>query len=259
MDIKTTEKQIYMGKEVKKRNRSVAGIALILTVGGIFTALGIAMAAITVSGLLKYGIKEIGAGIIMPLIFITALSGLGGTALFIGGKQIYLWIKEHKTDKHGRSSTARIIDHKSAHFSENVNTNIRYALTLMYNDCGKDKTFTTDYIFDINEFRYLKTLDCVKIKTDGNFVTVCEPFTEDIYKLDSKYGIERMFFRQKPVAILLKLWMAFFILALVFLVVSLIIGNNICLKVAVPLIFAVHFPFATALAVYLIKWLNRKK
>ena len=119
---------------------------LILTVGGIFTALGIAMAAITVSGLLKYGIKEIGAGIIMPLIFITALSGLDGTALFIGGKQIYLWIKEHKTDKYGRSSTARIIDHKSAHFSKNVNTNIRYALTLLYNDCGKDKTFTTDYI-----------------------------------------------------------------------------------------------------------------
>ena len=82
-----------MSKEVKKRNRSVAGIVLILTVGGIFTALGIAMAAITVSGLLKYGIKEIGAGIIMPLIFITALSGLDGTALFIGGKQIYLWIK----------------------------------------------------------------------------------------------------------------------------------------------------------------------
>lgn len=135
-----------MSKEVKKRNRSVAGIVLILTVGGIFTALGIAMAAITVSGLLKYGIKEIGAGIIMPLIFITALSGLGGTALFIGGKQIYLWIKEHKTDKYGRSSTARIIDHKSAHFSKNVNTNIRYALTLLYNDCGKDKTFTTDYI-----------------------------------------------------------------------------------------------------------------
>ena len=77
--------------------------------------------------------------------------------------------------------------------------------------------------------------------------------------LDSRYGIERAFFKQKPVKILSRLWLICFIAAFVFLIVSIVIENSICAKIAVPIIFIIHIPFAIAFAVYLIKWFRRKK
>ncbi|MDE5547785.1 MAG: hypothetical protein K2J30_02170, partial [Clostridia bacterium] len=79
-----------MGKEIKKRNYSVGPIALMLTVGSIFTAIGIALIVITISGMIEHGIGMIGAGIIGPIVFILAFMGFGITALVMSGKQIYL-------------------------------------------------------------------------------------------------------------------------------------------------------------------------
>ncbi|MDE6303038.1 MAG: hypothetical protein K2M36_05575, partial [Clostridia bacterium] len=192
--------------EVKRRNYSIGNIVLFLTIGGVFTALGISLLAITFDGVIKYGIAVIGAGIIMPIILILALLGFGITALVMGGKQIYLWIRGSITLKRGKDATAKIVGHKSASFGKNANTRKRYALVLSYNNGEENKTFTTDYLFDINEFRYLSRLECIKVKIDGNFISVCEPFPKDIYKVDSTYGIELAFYKQKPVAILLRLW-----------------------------------------------------
>ena len=217
------------------------------------------MLVITFDGVIKYGIAVIGAGIIMPIVLILALLGFGITALVMGGKQIYLWIRGNITLKRGIDATAKIVGHKSASFGKRTNTRRRYALVLSYNNGEEDKTFTTDYLFDINEFRYLSRLECIKVKIDGNFIAVCEPFSKDVYKVDSTYGIEIAFYKQKPVAILLRLWVVFFVIALVLFIVSMVVGNGAFTKAAVIILFVINFPFAITLAVYLIKWLNRKK
>jgi len=245
--------------EVKKRHYSILSIALLLIVGSIFTALGIALAIITLDGIFKYGIAQIGVGIIMPIVLISALLGFGTSALVMGGKQIYLWIRERKAKKYGRDATAQIVDFKSASFGKRTNTRIRYAFVLTYTDGEENKKFTTDYLYDINEFKYLKGLESLKIKVDGNFVTISESFPREIYKLDSTYGIEIAFYKQKPVAVLIRLWSVCFLIVLAFFIVSIIIGNGVVTKVAIILLFAVHFPFAIPLAFYLIKWFNRKK
>lgn len=244
---------------MKKRNYSIGTIGLFLIVGGIFTAIGVALCVIMLKGLIQYGIVQIGAGIVMPLILILALLGFGITGLVMGGKQIYLWISEVKTNAIGRESTAQIVDYKSASFGKRANIRIRYALILSYQDGKETKKFTTDHLFDVNEFRYLKELRNIKVKINGNFVAVSEPFSKEIYKLDSTYGIEIAFYKQKPVAILLRLWSVCFFIALVFFIVSMVVGNEIARTAAIVILFTVHFPFALALAVFLIKWFNRKK
>lgn len=112
---------------------------------------------------------------------------------------------------------AQIKDYKSTSFSNGGNLRIRYAFVLSYVDGVENKTFTTDYSFDVSEYRYLKSLKTVKVKADGNFATICEPFPKDIYKADSVYGIEREFFKQKSVAILFRLWTILLFAAVVFL------------------------------------------
>lgn len=57
-----------MSKEIKKRNYSVGPIALLLIVGSIFTAIGIALIVITISRLIEHGIGMIGAGIIGSIV-----------------------------------------------------------------------------------------------------------------------------------------------------------------------------------------------
>ncbi len=249
-----------MSKEVKRRRYCVSEIALQLTVGGIFTALGIAISVNAIKGLIKYGtISDLGPAIILPIIIILALMGFGMTALIMGGKQIYLWIRENRTREKGIESLARIIDYKRASFGKRTNTNIRYALVLSYNDGGVDKTFTTDYLFDINEFRYLKELEEVKIKIDGNFVIVSEKFTEEIYKLDSVYGIERAFFKQKFVKILLRVFGILLFASIIFLIASMLLENGTLVKAAMITFGVVNFGCIVPLAVSLIRWMMRKK
>ncbi len=246
---------------MKNRNHhySISTIVLLLSIGGIFVALGIAFLVITVNGIVKLGIAEIGAGIILPMVFILAFCIFGTIALIMGGKQIYLWIATNRARKYGIESTARIVDHKSASFGKRINTRLRYAFVLSYDDNECTKQFTTDYLYDINEFRYLKGLKTLKIKINKNFVTVCEPFPEEIYKLDSTYGIELAFYNQKPVKILLRLWLVFFILSIVLFAVSIAVENDKFTDASIITLFVVHAPFVVALAFCLIKWFKRKK
>ena len=246
---------------MKNQNRKtpLASSILLLTVGAVFAAIGIAMVVIVLDGLIKYEGSNVGAGIIMPIIFILALFGFGITALVMGGKRIFSRIKQSVTYRRGKESRAKIIDYKSVSFAKGGNKRFRYALILAFRDNNEDKTFTTDYLFDVNEYRYLQKLDSISVKVNGNFLTVCEPFPKDIYQVDSTYGIEISFFKQKPVAILLGLWTVFFFAALLFLIVSFIIGNSAVTMAAIITLFSVHFPFAIPLAIYLVKWFGRKK
>lgn len=243
----------------ENRKTSLSTGIFLLTIGGIFTALGIAFTVIVIKGLIKEGFRDIGAGILMPTAMILALLGFGTTALVMGGKQVYLRIKQSRTFRRGEYSTAKMVDYKRASFDKGGNTRFRYALVLSYKVGGENKTFTTDYLFDVNEFKYLKTLDRIKIRTNGNFAVVCENFPKNIYKVDSYYGIELAFFRQKPVAVLLRLWLVFFLAAFIFLIASFFIKNSAVSTAAITVLFAVHFPFVIPLAIYLIKWFCRKK
>lgn len=158
---------------MKNRNRksSLSSGILLLTIGGIFTAIGIAMTVIVISGLIKIGIGDIGPGILMPIAMISALLGFGITGLVMGSRQVYSRTRQSITYRYGKESTATIIDYKSASFGRGGNTRIRYALILFYDNV---KAFTTDYLYDVNEFNYLKKLKNVNVKTNGNFLTVCE-------------------------------------------------------------------------------------
>lgn len=249
--------------ESKKRYYSISTIVLLLILGGIFTTLGIALIVIIIDGIIKVGIKvgitAVGIGILMPIALICALLAFGTTALFFGGKKIYFWIKMIKTEKCGKNAVAEIIDQKCSSSGKKINTRIRYALVLSYNNDTESKKFTTDYLYDINEYKYLRGLKNINVKVDGNFVVICEPFPKEIYSIDPIYGIEISFYKQKPVAILFRLWQVFFLIALTFFFVSIVVGNGLCIKVATIMLFAVNLPFIIPLAVYLIKWIRRKK
>lgn len=244
---------------MKNRKSSLTYGIILLISGGIFAAIGLGLIVIATKEIVKSGIGTIGAGIIFPIIFILAFLGVGITALTFGGKQIYLRIRQSRTYVHGKEVIAKVVDYKSASFGKDHNTRIRYALVLAYDEDGEDKIFTTDYLYDVNEFRYLSGLGSINVKVDGNFVAVVEPFPKDIYKVDSTWGIDVAFFKQKPVAILMRLWIIFFIAAIIFLIASFFIKVSNITMAAVIILFTVHFPFAIPLSIYLIRWFMGKK
>lgn len=92
------------------RKTSLSTGIFLLTIGGIFTALGIAFTVIVIKGLAKEGFRGVGAGILMPIAMILALLGFGTTALVMGGKQVYLRIKQSRTFRRGEYSTAKMVD-----------------------------------------------------------------------------------------------------------------------------------------------------
>lgn len=239
----------------QNRKSSLSSGILLLTIGGIFTAIGIAVTVIVIGGLIKIRIGDVGVSVFMPIFMILALLGFGITALIIGGKKIYSRIRQSTTYRYGKESTATITDYKTASFGRGGNTRKRYALVL---SCDDGKTFTTDYLYDVNEFYYLKKLKNVNVKTDGNFLIVCESFPKDIYKVDSKYGIELEFYKQKPVKILLILWVAFVLTAFIFLIASFFIRNSTVTTAAIITLFTVHFPFAVPLSIFLIRFIRKK-
>ncbi len=246
-----------MSKEVERKHYSILTVVMLSICGTIFVALGIGVFVNIIISFVKTK-AAFEAFVIVPILLFCVLPiALGSVALFLASKEAYHWIKENRTKKKGIETTAQIIDCKIVY--HNGMRNKRYALVLSYEENGETKTFTTNYIFDINEYKYLKSLDRVKIKVNKNFVTVVEKFTKDIYKLDAKYGIELEFYKQKPVAKTLTVWRICCITALVLLVVSIVLTTTlktgIYLIIGVCLLLAANLPFAIILAVYLIKWI----
>ncbi len=245
---------------MQKRRYHVGPIVLLLFCGGVFTALGVALVCITVSSIWRAPSVDV-ATCLMPLIFIVPLLGFGITGLVMGFRMIRGWVKLHQTQRVGEITTARLVDYKVV--AHNGRVNKRYALVLEYYVDGSYRTFTTDYIFDINEFKYLSKLKEFKVKVNGNFVSVAEEFRADIYQLDPHYGIEMAFYQQKPVRRILTAWRICVLVGIAWLVVAIILtttlGESLFLLSAVFLLFCGNFPFAILTAVYLIKWLTRRE
>ena len=227
---------------------------IILTLGVFLTVIGSALLIMSIKDSISNDNSELVAQIVVSLVVL----GFGIILIVLGGKKIYLRIRQSKTIRSGKETTAKITDYRTVSFAEGRGARIRYAFVLFYNDGVSDKTFTTDFIYDINEYKYLMGLEKVRIKFDKNFATISEPFPKDIYKVDSDYGIDLKFFKQKSIKILFCLWAIFFAAALSFLIASIIMGNGTAILAATIFVFGINGPFMLALAVSLIKWYMRK-
>ncbi len=247
-----------MSKEVKRRHYSIINIVFPFIIGSIFIALAIGILVSIIKSYIKFDGAFDWFTLVPIVLFVILPISLGSVALYFAGKDVYHWIMEFKTKKRGFETTAYITDYKTV--SHNKRQNTRYSLVLSYKDENNDtKTFKTNYIFEINEFKQLRALNNIKVKVYKNFVAVVEPFTEDTYKLDSKYHIELEFYKQKPVAITLKIWRICCIAAIILLIISIILtttlNNGIYLIISVGLLFAANMPFAIILSIYLIRWI----
>ena len=116
----------------------------------------------------------------------------------------------------------------------------------------------TDFIYDINEYEYLMKLNKVKINFNGDFAIISEPFPKDIYNVDSRYGIDLKFFKQKKIKIMFSLWAILFVAALSFLIASIILENETAILASIILLPNMNVPFMVALAIYLVKWYTKK-
>ena len=244
-----------MSKVVKRRHYSIAGIILTLSVGSAFVALGITMFVMFTASIIG---ESVDISVIVPYLFVLLLLAFGGAALYFGGKDTYHLIREHRAKKYGREGTAKIFTHSSKRAGKNSNGRL-WSFTLSYQDGGEYKKFKTDYVFDVNEYRYLLSLPEVAIKIDGNFVAIDEQFTDELYKIHSRFGIEMAFFKQKPVRICLILFGVFFFLALAYLITAIVLSTTIGLDIGVllsiVLLFSIPTPFMIVLAIYLIQWI----
>lgn len=253
-----------MKKEVYRKRYSVVTVVMLLAGGGVFIALGIGVAVALISSLVRGPRTSQDAYVIIPLLLFVVLPIALGTFTFVlGGRQVYSWVRINRAIKYGLETTAVIKDYKVVSHSKSGTMNKRYALTLSYKAGDGTKTFTTDYLFDINEFKHLRKLNKIQVKVDGNFVAVTEPFTEDVYKLDSRYEIETAFFKQKPVAKILRVWRIICLIAIAWLFISIVLTtllkNGTYLLTGVIILLAVNLPVAIILAVYLIMWINGKR
>ena len=245
-----------------RKHYGIGTIVILLIAGLIFIALGIGVLIALISSIVRADNAEVGIAIIVPIIlFVLFPIGFGLIPLIMAIKQIYYIVREKKANKSDIETTANIIDYKIVSYYGVQNK--RYALKLVYNLNGEQKTFTTDYLFDINEFKYLQSLRHIKIKVDGNFVTVNESFSKDIYKVDSIYGIPYEFYEQSMVKKTLFIWRILCSIAIVFLIISIVLTttlhNGIYLIIGAVLLFVTNIPIAIILAIYFIKWLRGKR
>ncbi len=250
-----------MKNEVKRKHYSLSEIILLSMVGSIFVIVGISTLIEIVISIIRAKDIDIGVSIVVPILCFGLLPiALGTIALILGIKQIYGCIREKKAKNSNLETTAKIIDYKMV--SHRGNLNKRFSLVLSYEFNGEQKVFTTDYLFDINEFRYLQTLHHIKIKVDGNYVVVAEPFSEDIYKINPRYEIETAFFKQPAVKKLIYVWRIFIVITILLCIVSIILTttlhNSLYLLTFLVLFNVIHMPFGILIAIYLIKWLKKK-
>ena len=221
-------------KTVINRGRySVVKIVMLTFAGCVFVSLGLALIIMDVRDMaqaIRIGKSMIG-GIVLFLVLTLMLFGFGGTALYFAWRDVYHWIMTHITKKKGEIGYAHIIDSRSISQGNRTGMNINryYGFELSYEKDGEQKTAKTDTVFDINEYRYLKSLPQVKIKIYKNYVAIDEEFRYEIYKLDSRYGLPKRYFVEKPFSTILNIWRIVSILSIVLFFV--LFALTIALKV----------------------------
>lgn len=235
---------------------------LMLSVGSVFVALGVGVCIALISSVLRADPADVGFFIVVPIILWVLIPiTFGAVALVMGGKPLYHLIKTKQTLQRGLATTARLVDYKTV--SHHGRLNRRFALKLAYALNGEPKTFTTDYVFDVNELKYLKSLSQIPVKVSGNFVAVAANFPDEIYQIVPRYEIPVAFFQQsivrKTLRIFWRLCPMMMLGLLAAIVLTCVWHNGVYLVTAAIIFVAFNLPFALILAVCLIKWLRRKR
>ena len=246
----------------KRKPYSVSVIVVGCILGCAFIALGLGVLIALLSSVIRAGGSKETIAVIVPILFLVVCPiAFGCIPLVMAIKRIRYIRREKRAEKSGAETTAKLLDWKTVSYRDKQNK--RYALKLHYMINGEQKTFTTDYLFDINEFRYLQSRRAIQVKVYGNFVTVTEPFPDDIYTIHPRFGIETAFFEQGRVQTTLRVFRICFAVALTLLlaaiVCTVVLHNGKYLIVAAILFVAVSTLFAIILAVFFFRWTKRKR
>lgn len=195
---------------IERKYYSIAKIIMLSICGGIFVTLGIAMFVTVVNDIIKnvqngmsFDFSILLFGIITLMFF-----GFGGGALYFALKDVYNWIMLRLTKKRGDECEAVIMNKRGISQGGKAGPNINryFGFDLSYVKDGVQKRAKTDTIYDINEMRYLTSLPQVKVKVYKNYVVIDEEFRYEIYKVDSRYGLDKKYFTEKPFSTILKIW-----------------------------------------------------
>ena len=232
-----------------------------IALGGVFIAVGLGVTIAVSSSVIGADATALYAAAVVPISLFGVLPIAFGLIPFTTAcKKIAYSRREKRALQRGTNATAQILGCKTV--SYNGTQNKRYALKLTCTVDGKEKFFTTDYLFDVNEYKYLRHRS-VAVKVDGNFFAVTEPFPRDIYTVNPMYGIEWDFFTQNKVRATLRILRIAVALTLTVLlsavVATVVLHKGIYLIVAAIAFVAVNIPFAVLLAVFFLQWVKRKK
>ena len=213
-------KKIIDDKTVINRGRySVVKIVMLSFGGGVFVALGVALVVREIESLIKNAqtVKPSFGGVILFTVLTLMLFVFGGMPLYIALRDVYHWVMTSITKKRGEISYATIVDSRciSQGGKAGPNINLSYAFELLYEKDGEKKIGKTDTVYDINEYKYLKSLPQVRIKIYKNYVVIDEEFRYEIYKLNSRYGIDKKYFVEKPFSTILNVWRIVCILSII--------------------------------------------
>ena len=241
----------------KRKHYSLVNIVIPLILACVYIVLGIGAMILTLAMSATDRTEPAAVFELTSVLF--SLFGLpsiafGLTQLILAANRIRYRVREKKADKSDIYTTATILDYKTVNYLGRRNK--RFSFTLSYLQYGKEKTFMTKALFDINEVNYLKSLDQIKIAVDGNFVVVAEPFPEDIY-INPKYDTETAF-KQSVDIITLRIVSILCAIGLLFLLVSLVAalldGIYVIMLMIAAITFAtIHIPCAIIILICLIK------
>ena len=245
----------------KRKRIDVSTIIFSSILGCVFIALGIGVLIAVLSSLTRVDNVKTGFAAIVPILLLGILPiAMGCVPIVMTVRELNYARKEKKACQFGIENTAKIIGHKTVSYYGVVNR--RFALKLSYIVGGTQKTFMTDYLYDINEMRYLQSRRHIQIKVHENFVAVTEEFPNDIYTINPKTEIETAFFKQRAVKITLRIYLILCAISIAFLILSMVLStvlhNRVYLVTAALLFVGISFPFAIILLVFLIKWIRRK-
>ena len=159
--------------------------------------------------------------------------------LVINVKYCLTYHKYKQVMQYGTNGVCTLFDIKQIKFNGSK-WNTKFALVLHYFDNGIEKSYTTGYDFYEAEYEYLKGLKEIKCRFLNDILFVTENIPNKIYKDLTAYGkIESKFVR-----VFIKVWYVIaaisVIIALVGVVLTIAMANNLYLIIGVASCFGVN-------------------
>ena len=262
-----SRKQIDGKTVIHRRQYSVFKVVMLTFGGAVFVTLGITLLINEIESAMAdfQAGKSLGGSDIFMSVLVLLLFIFGGIPLFLAWKDVYHSLRKRNARKCGEDGFAVIVESfgHSEGSRAGANVNRCYGFVLRYEKDGEEKTFKTDAVFEINEYKYLTSLDKVKVKIYKNYVVIDEEFRYEIYKRDSRTGLDKKYFTEKPystiynamrIATLISL-----ILTIVLFAVTVILKNEVYFLIGFGLLFLSTVPLGIVYACYFFGSGKKKK